>query len=163
MTRLFVKLAMVAILVLSSNPTLAQMHPPQYGASKADIPPPAKNAARVQISKGPELELARDSWAIISWTSNNPGGTDEHWGVVHYGTDPKNLSRTAKSHIRLNRTHPDTNFRVRVDGLNPQTTYYYVVDSTQATGGSDGVKSPVQSFTTSAANQTVVENGGKTH
>jgi hypothetical protein len=33
-------------------------------------------------------------------------------------------------------------------GLKPQTTYYYAVDSMQATGHSDGVKSPVKSFTT---------------
>jgi hypothetical protein len=48
------------------------------------------------------LESAQDTWAIISWTSNNPGGSDEHFGVVHYGTDAKDLSQTAKSHIRLN-------------------------------------------------------------
>jgi phosphodiesterase/alkaline phosphatase D-like protein len=119
-----------------SNPTCAQ------------ILPPAKKAARIQITQGPALELARNNWAIISWTSNNPGGTDEHWGVVHYGTDPKNLSQMAKSHIRLNQSHPDTVFRVRVLGLSPGTTYYYTVDSMQATGKSDGVKSPVERFTT---------------
>ena len=47
--------------------------------------------------------------------------------VVHYGTDPKDLSQTAKNHIRLNRGHPETIFRVRVHGLKPQTTYYYKV------------------------------------
>ena len=67
---------------------------------------------------------------------------------MHYGTDPNNLSQKAKSHIRLNQTHPDTIFRVRVEGLNPRTTYYYVVDSMEATGQSDGLKSPVKSFTT---------------
>ena len=36
----------------------------------------------------------------------------------------------AKSHIRLNMPHPNTIFRVRVDGLKPGTTYYYTVDST---------------------------------
>ncbi len=117
-------------------------------SSAAQILPPAKTAARVQITKGPALELARDNWVIIRWTSNNPGGTDEHWGVVHYGTDSKNLSRTAKSHIRLNQNHSDTIFRVRVGGLKPRTTYYYAVDSMQANGKSDGVKSPVKRFTT---------------
>jgi hypothetical protein len=117
-------------------------------ATYAQVLPPAKKAPRVQISQGPALELARNNWAIISWTSNNPGGTDEHWGVVHYGTDPGNLSQMAKSHIRLNQSHPDTVFRVRVLGLSPGTTYYYTVDSMQATGKSDGVKSPVEHFTT---------------
>lgn len=110
------------------------------------ILPPAKRAASVHIIQGPSLESVRDNQAIITWTSNNPGGTDEHFGVVHYGTDPKNLSETAKSHIRLNQNHPDTVFRVRVDGLKPQTTYYYTVDSMQATGQSDGVKSKLAHF-----------------
>ncbi len=131
----------LAIMVVSggllySNPTIAQLLPP------------AKNAARVQISQGPSLELARSNWAIITWTSNNPGGTDEHLGIVHFGTDPQNLNQMAKSPIRLNRSHPDTVFRVRVLGLNPGTTYYYTVDSMQATGKSDGVKSSVERFTT---------------
>ena len=116
--------------------------------TRAQLVTPARRAARVQITQGPELELARNNWAIIRWTSNNPGGTDDHWGVVHYGTDPRNLSQMAKSHIRLNQSHPDTIFRVRVLGLNPGTTYYYKVDSIQATGQSDGVKSPVERFTT---------------
>jgi hypothetical protein len=81
--------------------------------------------------------------AIIRWTSANPGGDDDHFAVVHYGTDPKELTRTAKSHLRLNRTHIETIFRVRVDGLTPQTTYYYTVTSTGADGQSDGVESPV--------------------
>lgn len=122
--------------LLFSNPTTGQLIPP------------AKKAAHVQITEGPALELARDMWVIITWTSNNPGGSDEHFGVVHYGTDPKNLSQTAKSHIRLNQGHSYTVFRVRVTGLQPHTTYYYTVDSTEANGKSDGVSSPLNTFTT---------------
>jgi hypothetical protein len=59
--------------------------------------------------------------AIIRWTSTNPGGDDEHLAVIHYGTDPKDLGQTAKSPIRLNRGHAETIFRVRVDGVTPQT------------------------------------------
>ena len=109
---------------------------------------PAAKAPRVQITRGPKLESANENSAIIRWTSNNPGGSDEHYGVVHYGTSPKELSRTAKSHIRLNQKHADTMFRVSLDSLTPRTTYYYTVDSIQASGVSDGVKSPVAKFTT---------------
>jgi phosphodiesterase/alkaline phosphatase D-like protein len=112
----------------------------------AQAPSPAKRAKHVQITKGPALESARDDSAIIRWTSKNPGGSDEHFGVVHYGTDPKHLSETAKSHIRLNRSHSYTVFRVRVDGLRPKTTYYYTVDSVDARGASDGVTSGVKTF-----------------
>jgi Purple acid Phosphatase, N-terminal domain len=108
----------------------------------------AGKTARTQIMQGPELESAKDNWAIIRWRSNNPGGSDEHFGVVHYGINPKELSQTAKSHIRLNPTHTYTDFRVFVDGLKPGTTYYYTVDSQQANGRSDGVKSSVKKFTT---------------
>jgi hypothetical protein len=110
--------------------------------------PPAKRASHVQITEGPSLESAQETWAIVTWTSNNPGGSDEHFGVVHYGTDPKDLSQTAKSHIRLNQQHSYTVFRVRVLNLQPHTTYYYTVDSMDATGASDGVKSPVMQFAT---------------
>jgi phosphodiesterase/alkaline phosphatase D-like protein len=124
-------------------PAAAQV--PQYTAK--DIPPPARKAARVQITEGPALELFRNNEAIIRWTSNNPGGTDEHYGLVKYGTDPHNLNLTAKGHIRLNQTHPYTVFRVRLEDIKPGTTYYYTVDSMEATGELDGVKSNVYHFT----------------
>jgi phosphodiesterase/alkaline phosphatase D-like protein len=113
-----------------------------------EIAPPAKKAARVQITEGPELESTHDTQAIVRWTSNNPGGSDEHYAVLHYGTDPKNLNLTAKSHIRLNQQHSYTVFRVRALNLQPHTTYYYAVDSEDGSGTSDGVNSPVKSFTT---------------
>ena len=138
MKRQLLKLAITATVctLLSSNPTAAQ------------VLPPAKKAEHVDITKGPALELARDDFAIIRWTTNNPGGTDVHFGVVHYGTDPKDLSQTAKSPIRVNRGHPETIFRVRMPGLKPRTTYYYKVTSTESNGKSDGVESPINQFTT---------------
>jgi Purple acid Phosphatase, N-terminal domain len=120
----------------------------QSSDSHAQDLPPAKRATHVQIVNGPALEVARADWAIIRWTSNNPGGTDEHFAVAHYGTDPKQLSQVAKSHIRLNRNHPDTVFRVMLMSLKPKTTYYYTVDSMGADGTDDGVKSPELHFAT---------------
>jgi hypothetical protein len=146
MNRLHVRLAAAASSLLFSNLIAAQVSP----YVPKTIPPPAPAAARVRLTQGPELELASadDKSAIIRWTSDNPGGSDEHFGVVHYGTNPKELTQTAKSHIRLNRNHSYTVFRVRVDGLQPKSTYYYTVDSMQASGKSDGVKSTVKHFTT---------------
>jgi hypothetical protein len=85
-----------------------------------------------------------------------PGGDDEHFGIVHYGTDPGDLSQTAKSHIRLNRNHPESIFRVRVPGLKPQTTYYYWVTSIESGGTNDGVKSAVSQFTTPASGKRII-------
>jgi hypothetical protein len=117
------------------------------------LPPPAKEAAQVGIVQGPMLELARGDLAIVRFTTNNPGGTDDHFAVVHYGTNPKDLSQTAKSHIRLNRYHQDTLFRVRMDGLSPKTTYYYTVTTTESNGKGDGEESPVNHFTTPASGE----------
>jgi hypothetical protein len=113
----------------------------------AQLTPPTPKAARVRITQGPELELAKEYLTIIRWTTNNPGGLPDHFGIVHYGTDPNNLSQTAKSPIRLNQSHPSTIFRVRIQGLKPATTYYYTVESEEANGTSDGVTSPVNKFT----------------
>ena len=117
-------------------------------ATTAQRGPDTLEAGRVHIVQGPELESATDNSAIISWTTNNPGGSDLHYAVVHYGTDPKNLSQTAMSPNKRNRSHPSMIFRVRVDGLKPATTYYYTVESAQANGIPDGVKSTVKQFTT---------------
>jgi hypothetical protein len=68
--------------------------------------------------------------------------------VVHYGTNPKDLSQTAKNPIRLNPGHAYTVFRVRMDDLPPRTKFYYKVESIEANGKSDGVSSTVNRFTT---------------
>jgi Purple acid Phosphatase, N-terminal domain len=144
----FAKLAIVALVggVVSSSPAVAQLLPP------------TKQAKHVKIIEGPALEIALDSLAIVRWTSTNPGGDDDHFAIAHFGTDPSDLSQTAKSHIRLNRTHPETIFRVRISGLKPQTTYYYWVTSMGGDGKSDGVKSAVNRFTTPGAGQRIVAN-----
>jgi Purple acid Phosphatase, N-terminal domain len=137
MNKLLLRLAITAATggLLSSNPMVAQ------------VSPRTPKAASVRITQGPEIELAKDFLTIIRWTTNNPGGSPEHYGIVHYGTDPKNLSQTAKNPITLNPNHPATLFRVRVEGLKPGTTYY-TVDSEESNGTSDRVNSPVKQFTT---------------
>lgn len=101
-----------------------------------------------QLTAGPELETATDGLAIIRWAITNPGGTDLHYAIVHYGINSKNLDQVAKSPNRRNPSHPDMNFRVRIVGLNSNTTYYYRVESAGATEVSDGVSSPVRTFKT---------------
>ena len=127
--------------LLLSNPTRAQ------------LTPSAKKAARVRITQGPEIELAKDRLTTIRRTTNNPGGSPEHYGVVHYGEDPKNLTQMVKSHIRLNQGHRFTIFRVRLDDPKPRTRYYYSVDSMDARGTTDGVISPVKTFRTHSASK----------
>jgi len=138
MNKLLLKLALAIMFggLLYSTPAAAQ------------VSPTTKRPASVRITRGPEIERADPYLTIIRWTSKNPGGSPEHYGVVHYGTNPKELSQTAKSPIRLNPGHTYTVFRVRMDSLKPRTTYYYTVDSMEANGKDDGVKSTVKHFTT---------------
>src|SRR5882762_8527757 len=115
MNKLILKLAITAAAgsLLSSNPMSGQ------------VSPTTPKTGRVRIIEGPEVESAKEYLTIIRWTTNNPGGSPVHYGIVHYGTDPKNLSQTAKSPIRLNPGHPSTVFRVRINDLKPGITYYY--------------------------------------
>jgi phosphodiesterase/alkaline phosphatase D-like protein len=138
MNRLLLKLAMSMVVasLFYSTPAAAQ------------VAPTTKKAASVKITQGPEIERADSYLTIVRWTTNNPGGSPEHYGVVHYGTNPKDLSQTAKSPIRLNPGHSDTVFRVRIQGLQPGTTYYYKVDSMEANGKGDGVTSELKTFKT---------------
>ena len=90
MNRLLAKLAITAAAgsLFFSSPIGAQNLPPQ------------KKVEHVEITKTPELEIAFDDTAIVRWSTTNPRGDDEHYGVVHYGTDPEELSQTARGHIR---------------------------------------------------------------
>jgi len=137
MNRLFRKVTIMVIAgsFLYSAPGLSQ------------VSPTTEKSAKVQITQGPEIER-NDFVVIIRWTCNNPGGSPEHYGVVYYGTNPKELSQTAKSPIRLNPGHSDTVFRVRMDDLKPRTTYYYTVGAMESNGKDDGFKSEVKQFTT---------------
>src|SRR5258708_31495158 len=118
------------------------------GSLLAQESPRAPKAERVEISGGPEVPLVGGYLTVIRWTVNNAGGLPVHYGVVHYGTDPKNLNRTGKNPIRLNPYHSSTVFRVNLYELPPKTTYYYAVESMDSSGRSDGVKTPIKGFTT---------------
>ena len=146
MNGLLLKLAMVITIG-------SLLHPIPAATQVSPVSPTPNKAARVWITQGPEIERADPDFAIIRWNSNNPGGSPEHYGIVRYGTDPTKLNQTAKSPIRLNPGHSYTVFRVRMDGLKPRTTYYYTVDSMEANGKGDRLKSAVEHFTTPSAQQ----------
>jgi phosphodiesterase/alkaline phosphatase D-like protein len=146
MKRPLVHFAIIAVAVaglLFSNASVAQNLPPQ------------KRAEHVDITKGPELESAVSYMTIVRWTTTNPRGFDEHYGVVYYGTSTDDLSAVARGHIRLNRAHPETIWRVRLPGLEPKTTYYYRVTSVDSAGKSDGEESGVNHFTTPTEGQAI--------
>src|ERR1700747_2634409 len=118
------------------------------GSLLAQESPITPRPERVQISEGPEVPLVGGYLTVIRWTVNNPGGLALPHAFVHYGKDPKNLSETAKNSIRLNPDHSSTVFRVNLYDLPPKTTFYYKVESMDSSGKSDGVTSPIRTFTT---------------
>jgi hypothetical protein len=109
-------------------------------------------ASTSQDDVSPLVESVSDTLAFVSWTTKNPGGTILHYAKVHYGKDPNHLDLTAKSPTRINPTHSEMVFRVRMADLEPGTTYYYKVSSEQATGIPDPATSGVNQFTTRATN-----------
>jgi hypothetical protein len=105
-----------------------------------------------QVKASPMIESITDTLAFISWTAKNPGGTVLHYAMVRYGTDPNHLDLTAESPTRINPSHSEMEFRVRVPDLKPGTTYYYKVGSRQADGVFDPATSAVNQFTTRPSN-----------
>jgi hypothetical protein len=106
-----------------------------------------------QVNATPMIESITDTLAFISWTTKTPGGTILHYAVVHYGKDPNHLDLTVESPTRINPGHSEMVFRVRMDDLEPGTTYYYKVSSKQANGISDPATSAVSQFTTQPTNR----------
>jgi phosphodiesterase/alkaline phosphatase D-like protein len=115
-------------------------HPPL--ASAGEGASPARSNAT------PVVESVTDTLAFITWTTQNPGGTILHNAIVRYGKDPNDLDSTAESPTRINPSHSQMVFRVRMHNLKPETTYYYEVYSEQANGISDPAMSGVNQFTT---------------
>jgi phosphodiesterase/alkaline phosphatase D-like protein len=97
---------------------------------------------KFQIIHGPVIEkLAPDS-VVVAWTTNAPSSS-----TVMYGTDPNNLSQKAEA-AWGQQTH-----RVTVRNLNPNTKYYFRVQTGQAQGTGEAVTSSVFPVMTAAAGQ----------
>ena len=112
-----------------------------------------QHSGAAQDSANPTIESVGDTLAFISWTTANPGGTILHYAVVRFGKDPNHLEFTTKSPTRINSSHGEMVFRVRIQDLDPGTTYYYKVSSEQATGVPDPATSRVNQFSTRTANR----------
>jgi hypothetical protein len=143
MTRVNKSRLMIAICVMAMGLLFLQ---PRLGCAREGSRP-------AQANVSPTVESVADTFAFISWTTNNPGGTILHYAIVHYGKDPSHLDLTAASPTRINPAHSDMVFRVRMNHLQPDTTYYYKVSSTQADGASDPVTSSVRQFNTRPPDQ----------
>ena len=141
MNKLFVKLSITATVcgLLWAAPTLAQ---------------------NAQIKEPPDLEMTLEDMAILGWTTDTPKTPPfEQFAVAHCGTSPDSMNQEWTSHIRMNACHSQTRWRVRLTGLNPETTYYCTVTSRDGHGNPTSAQSDPYSFTTAPVGQRIVKKG----
>jgi phosphodiesterase/alkaline phosphatase D-like protein len=80
-----------------------------------------------QISNGPVAESVSDSNCTIGWSSRVSGTM-----TVRYGTDPAKMTQTKEAVA----SNDGRNHHVRLDGLTPDTRYYFrVVNAGEAISG----------------------------
>lgn len=101
---------------------------------------PAPPAAAVEITNGPVVESVTDTTAVIAWSTNVNAGT-----VLHYGTDPRHLDKTAGMPWG-GLTH-----RVDLKELKPDTYYFFQAESPKAQGTGSSATAPRSSFRTKSA------------
>jgi hypothetical protein len=80
----------------------------------------------------------------ISWSTDEPGSS-----IVKYGTNPNSLGETAESPWGgTKESNGDYNHSVWVKNLQPNTTYYFVVVTSQGMGTGTAANSRPQEFHT---------------
>lgn len=115
----------------------------QYQPQAASATTPAvgqqgqSQTGNTQITVGPVLDTVGDRHAIVTWITNAPASS-----VVRYGKDRNNLDKTAHGGW-------GGNHAVTLSGLEPNTTYYFQVETGQG-GGQTATKSGVGGFQTVA-------------
>lgn len=107
----------------------------------------AQTTNPVKIINGPRVEGTGDTWAVLAWTTDAGGSS-----IVHYGTSANSLTQTAESPYSGASVHQGkVTHRVHLQNLQPNTTYYYMVDSGQGSGTGTEAKSGILNFQTKPA------------
>ncbi|HSB75614.1 MAG TPA: fibronectin type III domain-containing protein, partial [Terriglobales bacterium] len=74
------------------------------------------------ITRGPSIQYAGDTSAVITWSTSTPSPSK-----VYYGSSQNSLSQSAEE------PGANTYHRVHLSGLQPGATYYFQVDTGQGT------------------------------
>jgi phosphodiesterase/alkaline phosphatase D-like protein len=115
----------------------------QSGPGSVAVQTSAASARNQQISNGPVAEYVSDSNCTIGWSTRTPGTM-----TLRYGTDPSKMTQT-KEAVESNEGR---NHHVQLDGLTPNTRYYFrVLSDGEALGG-------VGTFQTVASGETPVRS-----
>src|SRR5438270_13014197 len=97
-----------------------------------------------RITDGPLVKQTAQPSAEIAWSTGAAGSS-----IVRYGTDPNNLSQVAeKPWGGAKESNGDYNHTVWVKNLQPNTTYYFTVETGQGKGTGTGARSQIQKFQT---------------
>ncbi|HLJ86100.1 MAG TPA: fibronectin type III domain-containing protein [Candidatus Angelobacter sp.] len=107
------------------------------------LPMVAQKPAAEKIVSGPVVEGIGDTWAVIAWTTDTGGSS-----IVRYGIDQSKLNQTSESPYADNEKSTAQNHRVHLKDLKPNTTYFYLVDSSQGEGTGTDAKSQIGRFKT---------------
>ena len=99
-----------------------------------------------RITNGPVVKKTTDTVAEIAWSTDAPGSS-----IVKYGTSQNALNETAEAPWGdTKEPNGDYNHTVRVKNLKPNTTYYFVVETTQGAGTGTQIQSQPKEFHTLA-------------
>lgn len=103
--------------------------------------------AQVAVTPGPVIEVADSSSATITWSTQQPS-TSRVW----YGDEPDDLTQIAED------DNKGTEHRVRLQGLQPNSTYFFQVDSGTNNAPAETESPAVMSFKTIAPGQQPIHN-----
>ncbi len=106
----------------------------------------AQNKAE-RITNGPVVKNTTGTTAEIAWSTDSPGSS-----IVKYGTNPSALNQTAEAPWGgTKEKNGDYNHTVWVKNLQPNTNYYFMVETTQGAGTNTSTQSQPQQFHTAAS------------
>jgi phosphodiesterase/alkaline phosphatase D-like protein len=103
--------------------------------------------AQVQITRTPTIEMADSTSATIVWSTSQPANSR-----VWYSEDAEDLTEIAEG------TDKTTEHRVRIEGLQPNTTYFFQIESVHRSTSTIEGNSPILSFRTVAPGQQSIRN-----
>ncbi len=119
-------LMLIATILLAVVSLIAQQTKSSSSPSRQSDSPTASDSQ--QITNGPVAEYVADSSATLGWAARNAGTTM----TVKYGTDRAHLDQTATA----SQNAEGKNHHARLEGLTPETRYYFqVMQNGDAVGG----------------------------
>ena len=135
------RLSLLSLFGLASLGAFPQNDQDQSDAAAQQTPVTAN------ITQAPTIQYADDEFAVITWTTDRPFASR-----VFYGKDAANLNQIAEDGKSLSIRH-----QVDLRNLQPNTTYYFRIDTGQGTAAAASTDN-VNGFQTTALGANPVRN-----